>query len=111
VFSIHFSERDAREVTDRALDVWTRLAGRPRFLWVHYFDAHAPYAAPQPWGPAHAANPYDGELAYVDAEVGRLLERIERDVREDLRPDIPKQIPERQERRQPDAKRRKNRST
>ena len=78
-FSIHFSERDAREVTDRALDVWARLAGGPRFLWVHYFDAHAPYAAPEPWGSAHAANPYDGEIAYVDAQVGRLLERVERD--------------------------------
>ncbi len=78
-FSIHFSERDAREVTDHALDVWARLAGGPRFLWVHYFDAHAPYASPQPWGQAHAANPYDGEIAYVDAQVSRLLERIERD--------------------------------
>ena len=81
-FAIHFGERDAREVTDRALAVWARLAGGPRFLWVHYFDAHAPYAAPEPWGSAHAAHPYDGEIAYVDAEVGRLVERIGHDAPE-----------------------------
>ncbi len=78
-FSVHFNERDAHAVTDRALAVWARLTGGPRFLWVHYFDAHAPYAAPEPWGSAHAEHRYDGEIAYVDSEVGRLLERIERD--------------------------------
>jgi choline-sulfatase len=78
-FAVHIDERGAREVTDRALDVWTRLSGRPRFLWVHYFDAHAPYAAPDPWGSAHIDHPYDGEIAYVDSELARLLARIERD--------------------------------
>lgn len=77
-FSVHFNERDARTVTDRALSVWARLTGGPRFLWVHYFDAHAPYAAPEPWGSAHATDPYEGEIAYVDSEVGRLLEAIDR---------------------------------
>ena len=78
-FSVHFNERDARTVTDRALEVWKRLAGGRRFLWVHYFDAHAPYAAPEPYASAHAETPYDGEIAYVDAELGRLLDTIARD--------------------------------
>jgi len=78
-FSVHFNERDARTVTDRALEVWKRLAGRRRFLWVHYFDAHAPYAAPEPYGSAHADAPYDGEIAYVDVEVGRLLDALARE--------------------------------
>jgi choline-sulfatase len=78
-FSIHFSERDARTVTDRALEIWGRAAGRPRFLWVHYFDAHAPYDPPEPYRSTHAASPYEGEIAYVDAELGRLLTRIDRD--------------------------------
>jgi arylsulfatase A-like enzyme/predicted Zn-dependent protease len=81
-FAVHFDERDARLVTDRALDVWSRLSGKPRFLWVHYFDAHAPYAAPEPWGAAHQDDPYDGEIAYVDAEAGRLLDRIAQDAPE-----------------------------
>ena len=73
---IFFNERRATEVTDRALAAWARMAGSRRFLWVHYFDAHAPYDAPEPYASSHAGAPYDGEVAYVDAEVGRLLDRI-----------------------------------
>jgi arylsulfatase A-like enzyme/Flp pilus assembly protein TadD len=78
-FSIHFNERNAQAVTDRAIEVWKRLGSGPRFLWVHYFDAHAPYEAPEPWGSAHAASPYDGEIAFVDDQAGRLLTRIGQD--------------------------------
>lgn len=74
---IFFGERDARRVTDRALEVWGRLSGGPRFLWVHYFDTHAPYAAPEPWSSRHSGRPYDGEAAFVDEQVGRLLARID----------------------------------
>jgi arylsulfatase A-like enzyme/Flp pilus assembly protein TadD len=73
---IFYGERDARRVTDRALDVWGRLSGGPRFLWVHYFDTHAPYAAPEPWFSRHAGRPYEAEAAFVDEQVGRLLARI-----------------------------------
>ena len=54
-------------------------AGSPRkpfFLWVHYFDPHAPYEAPAE-AMAGAASPYDGEVAFVDAQLGRLLRRVE----------------------------------
>ena len=47
--------------------------GRPYFLWVHYYDAHAPYLPPGDWKGASAARRYAGEVAYVDREVGRLL--------------------------------------
>jgi choline-sulfatase len=73
---VFFGERDATRVTDRALEVWGRLAGGPRFLWAHYYDTHAPYAAPEPWSSRHAGSPYDAEAAYVDDQVGRLLTRI-----------------------------------
>ena len=48
-----------------------RDAGRPFFAWLHYFDPHLPYAAPAPYPPG-----YDGEIAYVDGEVGRVLETL-----------------------------------
>jgi choline-sulfatase len=76
---IFFGERNATRVTDRALEIWGRLAGSPRFLWVHYYDTHAPYAAPEPWSSRHAGSPYEGEAAFVDEQVGRLLARIGRD--------------------------------
>lgn len=75
---ISFAERDARAVTDRALAAWTKLPAGPRFLWVHYFDPHAPYDPPEPFRARHAAQPYDGETAFVDEHAGRLIDAIRR---------------------------------
>jgi len=68
-----YPERDADAVTDAALG-W--LASRPRaqpfFLWVHYYDPHAPYAA----AGADDAARYAGEVAAVDRQVARLLKAL-----------------------------------
>lgn len=67
-------ERLAGDTTDQALALVADL-GRPFFLWVHYFDPHDPYSPPSPWaeesGGPHRG--YDGEIAYMDEHVGRLL--------------------------------------
>ncbi len=72
------AERTARETTDRAIEHLQRGAGKPRLLWVHYFDAHAPYAPPEPFRSRYAKNPYLGEVAEVDQNLGRLVEAFER---------------------------------
>jgi arylsulfatase A-like enzyme/Tfp pilus assembly protein PilF len=46
----------------------------PWFAWVHLYDPHEPYRAPEPYGSRH--EPYDGEVAYADAMVGRLVESL-----------------------------------
>lgn len=51
---------------------------RPFFLWVHLYDAHAPYAPPAPYDSRHRGRPYDGEIAFADAQVGRLVAELER---------------------------------
>ena len=66
-------ERRGGEVVSRAL-VW--LGQRPPgpfFLWVHLYDAHDPYEAPEPFRSRFAKTPYDAEIAYVDAQVGKLI--------------------------------------
>jgi choline-sulfatase len=70
--------RSASQVTDRALAVLKERTKEraPLFLWVHYFDTHEPYVAPEAIAAKHAANPYDAAAAYVDAEVGRLLKAL-----------------------------------
>ncbi len=69
-----YPERDAAAVTGAALAWASKLPpGRPYFLWVHYYDAHSPYAPPGDWAGRSAGQRYDGEIAYVDREVGRLL--------------------------------------
>ena len=46
---------------------------RPFFLWVHLYDAHYPYTPPEPYASRYADRPYDGEIAFDDAQIGRLI--------------------------------------
>lgn len=57
----------------RWLESWREdRAGKPFFLWVHFFDPHQPHQAPQAIA-ALAASPYDAEITVADSGVGRLL--------------------------------------
>ena len=67
------AERRGGEVVDRALAWLRQNDARPFFAWVHLYDAHAPYAPPAPY-----PQTYDGEVAYVDAQVARLLAAVDR---------------------------------
>jgi arylsulfatase A-like enzyme/parvulin-like peptidyl-prolyl isomerase len=67
------TERRAQEVVDRALGWLRRARGRPFLAWVHLFDPHAPYTPPQPFAGRFAGRLYDGEVAYADSQVERLL--------------------------------------
>lgn len=75
----YFPERDAKTITDRAIESWDAMAGGPAFLWVHYFDPHAPYAPPDAFAPEEddPVARYDAEVAYTDFEIGRLLEHLD----------------------------------
>ena len=73
--SIYYDERNAGTVNQSVLQHLTK-AGTPYFLWVHYYDPHEPYAAPAPFGKDAAMKPYDAEIAYMDQEIGRLLEAL-----------------------------------
>jgi arylsulfatase A-like enzyme/Flp pilus assembly protein TadD len=72
-----YPERDAAAVTTAAL-AWAaaRPSGRPYFLWVHYYDPHAPYAAPGGDAAGGPAARYAAEVAYMDREIGRLLKGL-----------------------------------
>ncbi|HVG10755.1 MAG TPA: sulfatase-like hydrolase/transferase [Thermoanaerobaculia bacterium] len=75
-----YPERNARQMTDAAL-AWLakRPAGKPLFLWVHYYDPHAPYDPPGVDPRAGDRQRYAGEVAYMDREIGRLLARLPAD--------------------------------
>jgi len=70
-------ERRGDVTVDRALAWWRERDARPVFLWVHLFDPHAPYRPPAPWAELFPDRPYDGELAFMDAQAGRLLDGLE----------------------------------
>jgi len=69
-------ERSADAVVDAALRWIDQFGARPFFVWVHLFDPHSPYAPPPPFAAAHADAPYDGEVAYADAAIGRFFDRL-----------------------------------
>jgi arylsulfatase A-like enzyme/Flp pilus assembly protein TadD len=68
-------ERPAEAVTTRAA-TWIRAATGPWFAWVHVYDPHEPYAAPEPFASRYSSNPYDAEVAYADAALGRMFEEL-----------------------------------
>ena len=59
-------ERPAGAVLEAAARWWSANQGKPRFLWVHLYDAHAPYRPPEPFASEYASDPYLGEVAAVD---------------------------------------------
>lgn len=71
------TERRADATTDRALAWLAAAPPAPLFLWVHYYDPHEPYAPPPPFAERYAADPYRGEIAFMDGELGRLVAAFE----------------------------------
>jgi arylsulfatase A-like enzyme/Flp pilus assembly protein TadD len=69
-------ERRAADVVDRAIAWLGSRSGKPFFLWVHVYDPHLPYDPLPPFREKHAAQPYDGEVAYTDQQAGRLLDAV-----------------------------------
>ena len=65
----------AEHTLSRALE-WIRHQAGPWFCWVHLFDPHVPYAAPEPFGTRYKDRPYDGEIAYMDAQLRSFWEAL-----------------------------------
>lgn len=78
-------ERGADAVIDDTIEWLESIApDEPFFVWVHFYDPHAPYDPPEPWA-SRAPSPYDGEIAFCDAQLDRLLRFLERrDMDDDL---------------------------
>lgn len=67
-----FVERPAEVVVQKAMD-WLGNQKKSWFLWVHCFDPHQQYNPPEPFKTEFKESPYNGEVAYVDHELGRLF--------------------------------------
>jgi len=91
------AERTAKETTDRVI-AYLREPGvggrgserppssgsrstQPLFLWVHYYDPHYPYTPPEPFRSRYAKQPYYGEVAFMDEQLGRLAAAFEQQVK------------------------------
>jgi arylsulfatase A-like enzyme/Tfp pilus assembly protein PilF len=68
------AERPANEAVDAALAWLGKDEPGPFFAWLHLYDPHSPYRPPAPYDARFKDRPYDGEIAFADAQLGRVLE-------------------------------------
>ncbi len=59
--------------TIRWLESHRAKHGGPFFVWTHLYDPHDPYTPPEPYRSSYRENPYDGEIAFTDRNVGTLI--------------------------------------
>ncbi|HUP47044.1 MAG TPA: sulfatase-like hydrolase/transferase [Thermoanaerobaculia bacterium] len=75
-------QRPANEVVDAALQWLDQDRSKPFFAWLHFYDAHTPYEPPEPYRTQFAGRGpnamYDGEIAFTDAQVGRVLDWLQK---------------------------------
>ena len=70
-------QRPGNEVMDAALAWLEEKKSTPFFAWIHLYDPHVPYAPPEPYASEYGrrgpAGLYDGEIAFMDAQIGRCV--------------------------------------
>jgi choline-sulfatase len=75
-------QRPGNEVVDAALGWMNDQKEKPFFAWVHLYDAHTPYSPPEPfrseYGSSGLVGLYDGEIAFVDEQIGRCLSWLDK---------------------------------
>ncbi len=73
----HSLTRTGSDITERAVAFMERYRDEPFFLWLHYFDAHDPYYAPEEFRKRFKDSPYHAEVAYLDAQIGALRKALD----------------------------------
>lgn len=70
------AERKAAEVFNAFKSWFEQNYAKPFFVWLHFFDPHLPYDPPSPYKEKYISDPYDGEIAYMDFYVGKVIEEL-----------------------------------
>jgi len=71
---------EANICTDKAIALIAKNRTKRFFLFVHYWDTHYPYNPPLKYAlPLHSLHRrYDGEIEFVDYEIGRLMDYLKK---------------------------------
>jgi arylsulfatase A-like enzyme/Tfp pilus assembly protein PilF len=69
----HKIERRASEVIGLAKSWLQSQPLKRHFVWIHLYDPHDPYDPPLPYSRIYQGSEYDGEIAYVNEELGRFF--------------------------------------
>jgi arylsulfatase A-like enzyme/Tfp pilus assembly protein PilF len=71
--NLDLTRHSGDEVAAETLAWLEKNPRQPFLVWMHLYDPHAPYAPPEPYATRYAGRPYDGAIAFADAQVGRLI--------------------------------------
>ena len=71
----HISQRRGSESTEHAISWIDKNKDNPFFLFLHYYDPHAPYDPPEPFK-SKIVHPYFAEIAYTDHCIGQVIDRL-----------------------------------
>jgi choline-sulfatase len=69
-------QRRGDEVVDEAVRWLDAERRQPFLLWIHLYDPHLPYTPPAPYDAS--PDPYVGEIAFADAQIGVVLKTLKR---------------------------------
>src|SRR3954471_16169762 len=75
--SLSAIQRPANEVLDKALPWIEQSSSAPFFAWIHLYDPHAPYRPPEPFATKYKGHPYNGEIAFADSQIARLISTLQ----------------------------------
>lgn len=74
--SLYLLERRGDKTVDQMIKWLNQREGKPFFAWLHLYDPHSPYRPPEPFLSKYRSHPYDGEIAFDDVQVGRVIGRL-----------------------------------
>jgi choline-sulfatase len=74
-FALNLEKRGS-QIYDEFADWQTRAKTKPYFAWIHIYDPHFPYDPPAPYANRFSERPYDGEVAYSDSIVAKILKLL-----------------------------------
>jgi arylsulfatase A-like enzyme len=71
--AFQYLERGASQIEEASRSVLDGLQA-PFFLWIHFYDPHAPWVAPRPFSLRPDGSGYDAEIAFADAAFGNVVQ-------------------------------------
>ncbi len=74
----HEPQRLAEDVYNSAEKWLEKNHDKKFFAWLHYYDPHFPYTPPSPFDGKYKTRPYEGEIAYTDIYVGKLISLLKK---------------------------------
>ncbi len=79
IISLDSVQREGGEVIEAFFEWFEGNHQKRFFSWIHLYDPHTPYDPPEPYKTRYSKwdwGLYDGEIAYVDELIGRVLDKL-----------------------------------